>query len=215
MGVLGEAAAERLGRPLKDAEVIEVYSCFPSAVRVQQRELGLPLDGTPTVTGGMAFAGGPFNNFVYQATAAVVGRVRAEPGSVGVVTTVCGLLTKPGLAAWSAEPDGRSPLLEDLAERAASATPTVPVLETHKGPATVASYTVTADNDGPCRVAVIAEVGLAEDRARCVAVAEDRALAATLADRERTEPFIGTTVAVDGIGFAALRAHRPLGNVDR
>src|SRR5690606_34657014 len=72
MRVLADAAAHHLGRPLDRVEHVELYSCFPSAVRVQQRELGLPLDGTPTVTGGMAFAGGPFNNFTYQATAEVV-----------------------------------------------------------------------------------------------------------------------------------------------
>lgn len=61
----------------------EFYSCFPAAVRVQQRELGLPLDGTPSVMGAMPFAGGPFNNFTYQATAAIVRRVRERPGSAG------------------------------------------------------------------------------------------------------------------------------------
>ena len=64
--------------PLDEVDHVELYSCFPAAVRVQQRELGLPHDGIPTVTGGMAFAGGPFNNFTYQATAAVVERLRAD-----------------------------------------------------------------------------------------------------------------------------------------
>ena len=72
MHALGTAAAARIGRPLAEVEFQEVYSCFPSAVRVQQRELGLDPSGTPTITGGMAFAGGPFNNFVYQATAEMV-----------------------------------------------------------------------------------------------------------------------------------------------
>ncbi len=106
----------------------------------------------------MAFAGGPFNNFVYQATAAVVPRLRERPGSVGVVTTVCGLLTKPGLAVWSAEPDGQPPLLDDLAGPAADATPTLDVLDEHHGPATVASFTVTYDGLDPVRVAVVADV---------------------------------------------------------
>ena len=35
------AAETRIGRPIADAEIIEVYSCFPAAVRVQQRCLGL------------------------------------------------------------------------------------------------------------------------------------------------------------------------------
>ena len=104
MRVLGAAAAGHLGRPLAEVDHVELYSCFPAAVRVQQRELGLPLDGVPTVTGGMAFAGGPFNNFTYQATAAVVERLRAAVGRLGLVTTVSGLLTKPGLMVWSTEP---------------------------------------------------------------------------------------------------------------
>jgi acetyl-CoA C-acetyltransferase len=203
MGVLGRAAEARIGRPLAGAEVVEVYSCFPSAVRVQQRELGLSVDGTPTVTGGMAFAGGPFNNFVYQSTAAVVPRLRERPGTLGLVTTVCGLLTKPGLAVWSTEPDGQPPLLDDLAEEAAAATPTLDVLDRHDGSATVASFTVTYDGLDPVRVAVVADVDHRMDHGgrpdRCVAVAEDPALA-TLAV---AEGLIGTRIAVDGLTFQA------------
>ena len=72
---------------------------------------------TPTVTGGMAFAGGPFNNFVLQSMVPVVRALRAEPASLGMVTTVSGLLTKPGIGVWSGTPDGRPPLLADLADR--------------------------------------------------------------------------------------------------
>ena len=139
MAVLGRAAAERIGRPLDQVEHIELYSCFPSAVRVQQRELGLLSRDTPTVTGGMAFAGGPFNNFVYQSTAAMAPLLRAEPAALGLVSTVCGLLTKPGLALWSATPDGAPPLLSDLAAAAAEATPAVAVTDDHRGRARVAS----------------------------------------------------------------------------
>lgn len=196
MAVLGRAAASRLGRPLAEVDVAEVYSCFPAAVRVQQRELGLPLAGTPTVTGGMAFAGGPFNNFVYQATAAVVPRLRQDPGRLGMVTTVCGLLTKPGLAVWSARPDGRPPLMEDLAAAAREATPTVDVLDDHRGPATVAAATVTYDGTTPVRVVVVAD---ATGGGRCVAAADDPALAAHVAARG----LHGETVQVEGASFRA------------
>ncbi|MGH9093232.1 MAG: acetyl-CoA acetyltransferase, partial [Acidimicrobiales bacterium] len=195
MAVLGRAAAARIGRPLAGVEVAEVYSCFPAAVRVQQRELGLPLDGTPTVTGGMAFAGGPFNNFVYQSTAAVVPLLRDEPGRLGMVTTVCGLLTKPGLAVWSAGPDGRPPLMEDLAAEAREATPTVEVLDGYRGPATVVAATVTYDGQTPARVVVLAEVD--GDGPRCVAAAEDPALAADVVAGD----LRGATVQVDGSTF--------------
>jgi acetyl-CoA C-acetyltransferase len=191
MTVLGRAAEARLGRPLCEVEVAEIYSCFPSAVRVQQRELGLPRDGTPTVTGGMTFAGGPFNNFVYQATAAVVPMLREHPDHMGLVTTVCGMLTKPGLAVWAARPDGRPPLVADLGAEAAEATPTVAVVEDYRGPATVASFTVTYEATSPARVAVLADVSA---RARCVAVTSDRAFAAEAVTRS----LHGEAVQVEG-----------------
>ena len=108
MAVLGRAAARHLGRPLRDIELAEVYSCFPAAVRVQQRELGLDPAGTPTLTGGMTFAGGPFNHFVLQSLVTLGRRLRAgagQPGErLGFVTTVSGMLSKPGLAVWSPDP---------------------------------------------------------------------------------------------------------------
>jgi acetyl-CoA C-acetyltransferase len=191
MGVLGRAAAERIGRPLRSIEHVEIYSCFPSAVRVQQRELGLPFDGTPTITGGMAFAGGPFNNFVYQATAAMVPRLRARPATLGLVSTVCGLLTKPGLAVWSATPDADPPLLADLAAEAAGAAESVDVTEEHHGPATVATCTVSYAGMEPARTYVLADI---DGGRRCLATSDDPGLAqAALAG-----DLIGTSLPIAG-----------------
>ncbi len=192
MEVLGATAAARIGRPLDEVEVIELYSCFPSAVRVQQRALGLPLDGTPTVTGGMAFAGGPFNNAVLQAVAAVVPCLRDEPGALGAVTTVSGLLTKPGLGVWSARSDGRPPLLSDLAYEVASVTDVVEAVESldgYEGPATVATYTVTYDGMEPARVVAVCDTA---DGRRCVALSEDRDLAASAC----AEELVGAAVTI-------------------
>ncbi len=197
MATLGQAAEARLGHPLREVDVTEVYSCFPVAVRVQQRELGLPADGTPTVTGGMAFAGGPFNNFTYQATCDVVDRLRAEPRARATVTTVCGLLTKPGLAVWTATPDGREPLLRDLAPSARAARHNVPVVDEHRGPATVATYTVTFDAGEPASTKIIGDVAGDAGTVRCVAVSDDRALARQVLDEE----FIGAAVSVEGATF--------------
>ena len=190
MQVLGRAAEERLGRPLRDLEHAEVYSCFPAAVRVQQRELGLPLDGTPTVTGGMTFAGGPFNNFVLQATAAMARRLRAEPGQ-GLVTTVSGYLTKPGLAVWSTHTDGRPPLLGDLAAEASAATDSVAVQLDHMGPATIAAVTVTFAGSSPSEVLAILDTDVGD---RVVARTSDRAVV----DAALTRELIGCRADVVG-----------------
>jgi acetyl-CoA C-acetyltransferase len=181
VGVLGRAAEAHVGRPLASIELVDLYSCFPAAVRVQQRELGLPLDGTPTITGGMSFAGGPFNNYVLQSTAEMAERLRAAPGVLGLVTTVSGLLTKPGLAVWSTEPGSGPPLVADLADEVVTATDTVDSVDGYEGESVVASYTVTYTDRRPTRVVVI---GTTPDGAHCVATSDDEQLAAEALEQD-------------------------------
>lgn len=190
---LGRAAAAHVGRPMASVEMADLYSCFPAAVRVQQRELGLPLDGTPTVTGGMAFAGGPFNNYVLQATAAMTQRLRDDPAAMGLISTVSGLLTKPGIALWSTQVPAAT-LVGDLADDARAATPTVESVPDYVGGASVAASTVTYDGDVPAHVIVIGDT---PDGGRCVAVADDPDLAA----RATTERLTGTAIDVNAGTF--------------
>jgi acetyl-CoA C-acetyltransferase len=194
MEVLGHAAEAHLGHALAAIELAEVYSCFPAAVRVQQRALRLPVDGVPTITGGEAFAGGPWNNFVFQATAAMVERLRLEPDATGLVTTVSGLLNKPGLAVYATRPGPAPLLLGDLADEAERATPRLSGIAGHRGPARVAAYTVGYEHSEPARWTVIADT---PDGERCVATAHD----ADLAHQATREELIGTTVHVDGTRF--------------
>jgi acetyl-CoA C-acetyltransferase len=194
--VLGRAAEEHLGHALAELELVELYSCFPAAVRVQQRALRLPGDAVPTLTGGEAFAGGPWNNFVLQATAAMVERLRAEPDAKGLVTTLSGLLNKPGLAVYAARPGNAPLLLGDLATEADRATPRAEVLAGYRGPARVAAYTVTYDGMAPARCTAIAD---APGGGRCIATSDD----ASLASRATHEELVGATIAVEGTRFAA------------
>ena len=75
----GEAGAlEHAGVDIDAIEHLELYSCFPAAVRVQARELGIDAARRLTLSGGMAFAGGPLNNFVLQALVRMVGALRRD-----------------------------------------------------------------------------------------------------------------------------------------
>lgn len=56
------ALTELTGIAPADADFVDLYSCFPSAVRVQAAELQLASDCPLTLTGGMSFGGGPLNN---------------------------------------------------------------------------------------------------------------------------------------------------------
>ncbi len=202
MGVLGRAAARHLGQPLSALPFAEVYSCFPAAVRVQQRELGLDPAGTPTLGGGMAFAGGPFNHFVLQSLCGLGRRLRDEPETRGLLTTVSGMLSKPGLAVWSASPvpAGTAPLLADLATEGLAATEVVPVVEIpprQPTAATVASFTVTyggTEGYDPVRTAIVADL---PDGTRTAATSDDAATAMLAVD----EGLIGRTVSVRDATF--------------
>lgn len=188
MGVLGRVAEEQLGAPLSSADHVELYSCFPAAVRVQQAELGLDPEAPATITGGMPFAGGPFNNFVLQATVAMVERLRSNLGDRGLVTAVSGLLTKPGLSVWSTEPAVRC-APADLVAMATAETAVAPLDEDPSGPGVIVTYTTA----GP-RVSAIIDL---ESGERAVAACDDEALS----DRATVEDLIGTPVQVEGRTF--------------
>jgi acetyl-CoA C-acetyltransferase len=123
---------------------VDLYSCFPSAVQIAARELGFGLDRQLTVTGGLTFAGGPANNYVTHSIAAMVDVLRADPGSLGLVTGVGWYLTKHsvGLYSTSPPPDGfrHLPWTGDVPRRS--------VAEGYEGEAVVETYTVMFDRDG-------------------------------------------------------------------
>jgi len=194
MEVLGRAAEAHLGQSLAAIDLVEIYSCFPAAVRVQQRALGLPTDGVPTITGGESFAGGPWNNFVLQTTAAMIDRLRAEPDATGLVSTVSGIINKPGLAVYARKPGAKPLLLGDLRDKAVDATPRMEAITGYQGPARVAAYTVGYDGLDPSRCMIIADT---PDGRRCMATAHDARLARHATETE----LIGTRVAVDGGRF--------------
>jgi acetyl-CoA C-acetyltransferase len=204
MGVLGRAAEAHVGVRLRDLPLAEVYSCFPAAVRVQQRELGLDHAGTPTLTGGMAFAGGPFNHFVLQAMVTLAGRLRTDPSALGFVTTVSGMLSKPGLALWAASPPAadRPTRVADVGAATVAATEVVPVVPEAPAAAeaVVVSFTVTYGGPGaggsePMRTAIVADL---PDGVRTAATCEDADTARLAVE----EGLIGRGVRVKDTTFA-------------
>lgn len=151
----GERALAHAGLGVSDVAHLELYSCFPSAVQVQLRELGVSADRALSVTGGMAVAGGPFNNFVLQALARMTEVLRADPSSVGMVNAVSGLLTKQGVSLWSSEPAPRPFAWQDVGDTVAAEVETVEVHDDARGEGRIASYTVVHDGPQPRTVLVL------------------------------------------------------------
>ena len=80
-------------------------------------ELGLPTGdpGRPlTVTGGLTFAGGPWNNYVTHSIATMAERLVANPGQRGLITANGGYLTKHSFGVYGTEPPTHEFRWEDV-----------------------------------------------------------------------------------------------------
>jgi acetyl-CoA C-acetyltransferase len=170
----GEAALDLAGTSADEIGHVDLYSCFPSAVQIAADELGLPVDDPDrplTVTGGLTFGGGPGNNYGTHAVASMVGALRADPGSLGLVTGLGWYLSKHSIGVYGTEPapDGTAPLLPDGTtteqvagfawanpQAAVGALPQCSPDADAEGEVTVETYSVGYGRDGSPTRAVVA-----------------------------------------------------------
>jgi len=97
-----QAALDHAALERKSFDYLDLYSCFPAAVQVYADALGVDDACDVTVTGGMASAGGPLNNYVFQATCRMIELLRGEPSAAnGLVSSVSGMITKQAYGLWA------------------------------------------------------------------------------------------------------------------
>ncbi|HEX2577941.1 MAG TPA: hypothetical protein VHK88_16450, partial [Aquihabitans sp.] len=158
----GRAALELAGVGVDDLAHVDVYSCFPSAVQIAAKEIGLPADRPLTVTGGLSFAGGPWNDYVSHSIATMVERLREDAGAAGLVTANGGFLTKHAFGVYrtTPPPDGfRHADLQAEVDRL----PSRELAEVVDDAVTVETSTVVHDRDGRPAKAIVASL-LADGR---------------------------------------------------
>lgn len=177
----GEKALAQVGATATDLDHVELYSCFPAAVRIQQRELGLDPGAPTTVTGGMSFAGGPLNNFVLQATAKMAAVLRDDPASLGMVNAVSGLMTKQGVSLWSTEPRGEGFPYDDVSDETEACVGRVEVVDDRPERARIVSYTVAFEAEAPSTAILLCE---RDDGRRVLVALRDQDLALELTRSE-------------------------------
>ena len=154
----GRATLGAAGIGIDDVAHLDLYACFPVAVEVAAAELGIPLDDparTPTVTGGNAFAGAPGNNYVSHAIATMVEALRADPGSLGLVTGVGWYLTKHAVGLYSTAPPPQT-FQASRPQAEVDALPGRTPADGYTGPATVEAYTAMHDRDGAPNLGLVA-----------------------------------------------------------
>ncbi len=168
---------------------MELYSCFPQAVRAQLREIGLASEGPLSVTGAMTFGGGPLNNFVLQATVKMVQALRDAPGETGLVTCVSGMNTKQACALYSSEPNPRGWQAADVSAEVTAATDLCKLAAEYEGAAKIAGYTVLYQGEAPWRAVAVCDI---PNGARTVAYCERGDILEVL----QREEYCGRQVAI-------------------
>jgi acetyl-CoA C-acetyltransferase len=168
----GAAALARAGAGVEAIASIDLYSCFPCAVQIGRDMLGIAEDDPRplTVTGGLAYAGGPANDYVMHALATMMDRLRARPGTLGLVSALGWYLTKHAIGVYgTATPPAPWRPADDAALQAAlDAEPAPTLVHEPTGPGTIETYTVAYDRGGePLRGLV---VGRLDDGRRFLAV---------------------------------------------
>ncbi len=199
--IAGQRVLDLAGVGIDDIDLVDVYSCFPSAVQVAAAELGLPLgdEGRPlTVTGGLTFAGGPWNNYVTHSIATMAERLVANPGQRGLITANGGFLTRHSFGVYGSEPPDHEFRWEDV-QSAVDAEPTRNAEVEWAGVGTVEAWTTPFDRSGSAEKAFVAL--RTPDDARTLAVITD----AAEADTTVREDIAGAKVQVHPDGTANLK----------
>ncbi len=190
----GRRALELAGVGIDDVEVIDLYSCFPSAVQLGAQSLGISLDRQVTRTGGLAFAGGPWNNYVMHAIATVMNDLRERPGAHGLVWANGGYATKHSFGVYSTTPPVS--FQHAYPQDEVDAMPRRELAEPAdaQGPATIEAYSVMFSRDGQPETALAA--CLLADGRRAWASSSDAAIAAAMCDGE----WVGRAAELDVAG---------------
>lgn len=196
MRLAGGAALDLAGVGVDDLAHVDLYSCFPSAVEIAATELGLGLERQLTVTGGLSFAGGPWNNYVTHSIATMAGVLRDDPGSVGLVSANGGFITKHAFGVYGTEPPGR-PFAHADPQAEIDALPTRELCEEPDGDISIEAWTVMHDRDGAPETGIV--VGLLGDGRRAWGVT--------------TEPGLVKAMVTEDIA-AGRAAVRPDGSFD-
>ena len=168
---------------------LELYSCFPVVPKMALRTLGLdPAKHPPTVAGGLTFFGGPLNNYMSHAIAAMVRMLRANAGELGLLYGQGGYVNKHHALVLSTAaapaPMATDYSVQPVADAARGATP--PLREGYAGPAVIETYTVRYARDGAPVDAII--IARTPDGGRVMARApgDDAATIDLLTSSQRT-----------------------------
>ncbi len=146
MRVSGIRTLELADLTIDECGLIDLYSCFPIAVQVAQRELGVDPGRDFTITGGLTFAAGPLNCYCLLPLARAVALLREAPHERALLTGNGGSFTKHSSLVLAAAPAGDGFRTDDV-QGQIDALPSRPTPTERAVEVTLETYTVTSDRD--------------------------------------------------------------------
>ncbi len=190
----GERAYRLAGISPKDITAADMYSCFPSAVQSFAHDL--QLDGVCpwSVTGSMAFAGGPYNHGALDGVARMVEVLRDAQADnaaprYGMTSNLSGIFGKQAIALFSNQPNNNGYCFDDITDAVAAVDKPLPVTGDYTGEARIAGYTVVFNKDEPSHAFAYCDTPTG---ARTVVKSADKALLTLMTQEE----FVGRTVSI-------------------
>jgi len=187
MKIAGEAALQSASVRIENIKYFDVYSCFPVAVRMFCRELGIDKvfdvekdSHRLTVTGGLPYHGGPGNNFVTHSIVAMVSRLREDRGAYGLITANGGVVSKHAAGIYSTRQPSKPFQRPDTSFALAQVRALYPPAKVAESPnncqGTLRHFTITYSRKGkPSQIISIGDIDEGPDQGkRFVAVNLDK-----------------------------------------
>lgn len=159
IGVAAREALGMAGKRIDDLSFFDIYSCFPVAVEVAAKEIGIETDDPRglTLTGGLPYFGGPGNNYALHGIAEIYQKSKDNPNEYGLATANGWYLTKHAMGIYSTEAfkgewkrKNPSTYQSEIDKQTQPAVVVEP-----SGQATIETYTVSHGRSGPKRAIII------------------------------------------------------------
>jgi len=167
-------ALKQAGISLEDINKFDLYSCFPSMVEIARQELKIPEDDPRdlTISGGLSFFGGPFNNYSMHAIVSAVNLIREKNSLKIMIVANGGYNTKQSIGIYGMKPSALSWKNRDdtAVQQQIFANELPEPIEKADGLLTIEAYTIKFDRSGNPTEGIV--IGRLENGSRTLAIIE-------------------------------------------
>lgn len=154
-----DKALNRSGMSLDEMDCFDLYSCFPCAVSIAKKMMGIQDDDhrALTLTGGLGFFGGPGNNYNLHAVVTLCGLIARGEKTTGLVTALGWFMHKHAAGIYSSLPPKNSLAAMDIEDQTDFLAGPEPVKldQNPSGAGIIETYTIVYNRDQSPAYAVV------------------------------------------------------------